>query len=286
MQLSKYRDMLMMIEEHQAELEEENPGKELEEIGVVIVRNGEQQEVTVGTLLQLWRSGSAMVENECPECPVNFRDRLVGCYGAINYPLSAQLEAWWQEHFKPMGDYTSTVLSMIEEYELTGESIDAQRPQAGEEPTLYEAPQPLTLNIAGWAQPVTTSQIIELLNFATLPPRDLLWGLLLDFGALRGAKEDLLGIDRLYTAPLLGLEFDKANENWLFLHEMINDSVMRHARNSFSEEEMRQYAEMFERIEFVLQVDPGDDRCIGGFKRFLYGCWLAMHGTFPVLLSP
>src|SRR5262245_22966033 len=104
MQLSKFRDMLAYMKQNEEKISKLQ-GKKFEDFPVTRVVNGVPTETTAGALLRIWQSGSTLVENQCPTCPINFRQRTVGCYGAVNYPLSEQFESWLAENFRPTKDY-------------------------------------------------------------------------------------------------------------------------------------------------------------------------------------
>lgn len=267
MQKAKLRSAIEMVEKDREQFS--GKGTDLEQAQVTLpfaidVKGAEPTaDVTVAQIRSAWNEVEQAAAKHCANCPVNIYEELLGCYGAINYPISAEAEAWLMQQFNPPEGEAGYVAHHISETGVTGENLDAGRPAPGEDPwgggtgppKLFVSEAAVKKKLTPDGAEFTSSQLFEYIIFCqpiVIPIT--LFGLCVDFGAVRIKEREYANINGLLAIEGIAGEdavIEKAGENWK--------------------------AKATEEVPFVLEPGPDDDPGIGQLKGFFYACWLAFR---------
>lgn len=323
----KIRAFLEMLDGRREEIEEQQ-GCPLDEVGVTLgfvvpVAGGEPtNEPTVGQMRCTWREIETRARPICPDCPVNWRSRPMGCFAAISYPIGEEAERWLVERFAPpLGAQDHLVRRLVED-EISGAHLDARRPLApDDEPSLLAAAEPARKRLTPEGPEVSSSQLLECLlsSQPTLDPR-LLFSLCVDFHVLEPPREVIVEIaDRLerecgrddmadfFSGGVTSMLFRRGDGE---LGKLVFGEAAEEEDAQITEEERAMLEEgamlslfeprptpikpppemdwLKERLQgapILLAAEAGDTESTFQIKRFLYACWKALLGGAAMVVD-
>ncbi|MBN1516368.1 hypothetical protein JXA32_07345 [Candidatus Sumerlaeota bacterium] len=291
MGLSKNRDMLGYFKQNEEDILKKNPGKTWDQVEVTHQQpDGSIVKTTLGEIAAKWNEIEPVADSECANCRLNFRRRPIGCFSAITYPIRAELEQWWMDHFTPPQEAPSVILSFIHDFmnEATGERVDAQRPDELGEQAILESPESCRRalkDVHAWRiinlpdpEEITSSQILELLWDSTSPGRLLLWGFCLEFGAIQASPEDCERVVELMTPRFEDVLPTPNADGGITSNIDIapGNTLMRRQCGPYNAEDEAEFNAILKRAEFVMRSEEGDAESVWRFKMFLYACWIAL----------
>lgn len=214
--------------------------------------NGPRSKLTVRELRQAYAQLIATQAHEiCGDCPLNLHCDLLGCYGAIKYPISAAAEAWLIEQFDPPDGEEGYIPHHLRSGGVTGQALDQARPRHGEPPQgLLAAAAPATRLLSREGPAISSSQLIEYLLacMPTIQPITL-FGLCVDFHAI-GLSDD----ERMEFNYAFALESRLGSKKY--------------------QSGMGDFRQKLQQIPFMMQLAVGDDPSIQQFKSFFMHCWV------------
>ncbi len=272
MRASKVRDILEYIESNWEQIHASNPNYTRENFPVSGTLIGVQKEWTLGELGELWKTFSTQGETCCAECPVNFRGRTLGCFGAVNYPLTAEFEQWLINHYNPSKKLPHALFTIIDENSITGEQSDANRGLSENGMGVWASLDPVRKRLPDFDREISSSQIMSVINGLGDLYFDVLWDLLHSFGAVKSDDETMLEISKILAPPFLGIQ---AAEDGA----VVFDS----SSGPHSEEEADRLVELLDKLDFVLESQDEDDRPTSGFKQFLAASFVALCCLSPIV---
>jgi hypothetical protein len=87
----------------------------------------EQRQVTYGELSEE-AAPLEVIAPRCADCPANFLERTMGCSGAINYPVSSEIERWVVEQIEPADHVGGNLcLQFMKEFQVDGSQSKGMR---------------------------------------------------------------------------------------------------------------------------------------------------------------
>lgn len=288
--VSKYRDMIAYFEANKDEILAAKPGRKLDDVPI----HGRHphrpdQMLTFGTIRTEWEKYEQLARPCCPDCPVNFRKRAIGCYGAVNYPLTVRFEQWMIERYNPPERWPDLIAKLIEEHGITGEDSDKNRGLDENGMGVFEAMRPLEKRIPHLDRPITTTQILSVMMGVREIRSDLCWSLLMSFGAVGG---DSAAIDEISELVLLG--GSRMEDEWLVQLDPYTRIKREGDQIAFvtsadipfslhSEENRQRLSDLMKRTQFTITGEPTDDRPIFGFKTWLLACYVSVANLATIV---
>lgn len=239
-----------LVMDDQGISDEERESRTLDLPHPVMTLLGRKTEFKYPELRAEWQRIEKKSKPHCSDCPVRFRNRALGCYGAIAYPISHEAEQWLIDRFNPhlhSGDeLDSYIAHHIVASGVTGQSLDEDRVEPGEGgASIFLPGGPARKKLTPDGQSFTSSQIFEYILRCQpyMAPQTLL-ALCTDFGAI-----DLPPADALLLNVAAGVE------------------------DMFGSDQMK--APDVSQVKFIFEEVPGEDRGIDHFKGFFKACWIA-----------
>jgi hypothetical protein len=209
---------------------------------------GEKKELTYRELSDTWSRIERKSHRHCGSCSANVRESVMGCYGAIRYPITAGGEEWLMRR---LGSEPGYVHHHAANAGVTGRDWDARRGTVRQNFIPFMERENTYVHRYGDGETLTLGQVMEYLSVCgTLRPPTLL-GLLMDFNAI---------------------DLDVATG--FALNAMMSMGGAEHGG-----------AMLKEKARFTLQVEDSDCRGTVDFKGFLHACWIAATTGHQVLVD-
>lgn len=144
----------------------------------------EEREVSYNQLL-LEAAPLDAVAPHCIGCPANFLGEVMGCCGAVNYPIAGEIEEWIANHVEPAENFGGQLcIQFMTEFQVDGSHSQGMR-NAG----YFVDKRPRQAVLAkGFLKKITisTNQVFDAILGAGNPLQaSHCWGILLWLGALR-----------------------------------------------------------------------------------------------------
>lgn len=286
MEFSKIRDTILRFEQNEAEVLKEGNYKRLDDVPIIRIKpDGRQIKSTVKDLRKQWSSVSETSKRICVDCPFKVLPRQLGCYSAMNYPISAKLEEWVAERFKPNPDELFVFCHIIERQGFSRKDAEFdRRPRPNAPFGLYERKEGIVLAEEGGGFPeMNTTDFFKLFFSLNQIYPDLSFAMLSTFKALTADPETLKQIGQLAMGTIEGEPDEDKPKIILFnpytgffykdgiMNSVFSPELPLHLYNHKNAERL---SELMQETQFLVTQSKYDDRSITDFKELLRACYI------------
>jgi hypothetical protein len=256
MRMRKIRSALNLLESRKEEFVKD--GKNFDEVEVrlpypIDFIDESNCSLTVAQLREAWIEIVEVAGQICPGCRVNiWGEDMLGCYGAINYPISRYAEEWLMARLNPPDKDQGYLPVHIRSNMCTGKEIDRKRSisNPGFE-SIFEGLSPVLKKIPPSSLELSSSQVFEFI--LGCQPEILpiaLFEICIDFGILAGPANILTELRAIFCMEqITGL----------------GEDMQKKKKNLLAD------------FRFTLFLKEGDDRSVSDLKHFFYACCKALN---------